>query len=54
MSTEIFDSIFTKNNAQTIELVGDVLQSKAYDLIQQRKVEVAKNMFNQEVSEEEE
>lgn len=54
MSTEIFDSIFTKNNAQTIELVGDVLQSKAYDLIQQRKVEVAQNMFNQEVSEEDE
>ena len=54
MSTEIFDSIFSKNNAQTIELVGDVLQSKAYDLIQQRKVEVAQNIFNQEVSEEEE
>lgn len=54
MSTEIFDSIFSKNNAQTIELVGDVLQSKAYDLIQQRKVEVAKSMFNQEVSEEDE
>jgi hypothetical protein len=54
MSTEIFDSIFSKNNAQTIDLVGDVLQSKAYDLIQQRKVEVAQNIFNQEVSEEEE
>jgi hypothetical protein len=54
MSTEIFDSIFAKNNAQTIDLVGDVLQTKAYDLIQLRKVDVAKNMFNQEVSEEEE
>lgn len=54
MSTEIFDSIFAKNNAQTIELVNDVLQSKAFDAIQQRKVEVAQNIFNQEVSEEEE
>ena len=52
MSTEIFDSIFTKNNAQTIELVGDVLQSKAYDLIQQRKIDVASNMFNQTEEEE--
>jgi hypothetical protein len=52
MSTEIFDSIFTKNNAQTIELVGDVLQSKAYDLIQQRKVDVAANIFNQTEEEE--
>lgn len=52
MSTEIFDSIFTKNNAQTIELVGDVLQSKAYDLIQQRKIDVAKNIFNQTEEEE--
>jgi hypothetical protein len=54
MSTEIFDSIFTKNNAQTIELVGDVLQSKAYDLIQQRKVDVAQSLFNEPVEQEEE
>jgi hypothetical protein len=54
MTTEIFDSIFAKNNAYTIELVGDALQSKAYELIQQRKVEVAQNMFNQAVSEEDE
>jgi len=54
MSTEIFDSIFAKNNAQTIELVSDALQSKAFDAIQQRKVEVAQNIFNQEVSEDEE
>jgi hypothetical protein len=52
MSTEIFDSIFTKNNAQTIELVGDVLQSKAYDLIQQRKIDVAATIFNQTEEEE--
>jgi hypothetical protein len=50
MSTEIFDSIFAKNNAHTIELVGDALQSKAFDLIQQKKVEVAQNMFDQEVT----
>lgn len=54
MSTEIFDSIFAKNNAQTIDLVSDVLQSKAFDAIQQRKIEVAQSIFNQEVSEEEE
>jgi len=52
MSTEIFDSIFAKNNAQTIELVGDVLQSKAYDLIQQRKIDVAGTIFNQTEEEE--
>mgnify|MGYP000905979234 CR=1 FL=1 len=52
MSTEIFDSIFAKNNAQTVELVADVLQSKAYDAIQQRKIEVAANMFNQTEEEE--
>lgn len=52
MSTEIFDSIFTKNNAQTIELVNDILQAKAYDAIQQRKIDVAANMFNQPEEEE--
>jgi len=54
MSTEIFDSIFAKNNAYTVELVADTLQSKAYDLIQQRKVDVGQNMFNQEEPEEQE
>jgi hypothetical protein len=52
MSTEIFDSIFAKNNAQTVELVNDILQSKAYDAIQQRKIDVAKNIFNQTEEEE--
>ena len=52
MSTEIFDSIFAKNNSQTIELVNDILQSKAYDAIQQRKIDVAKSMFNQPEEEE--
>jgi hypothetical protein len=54
MTTEIFDSIFAKDNAHTIDLVNSALQSKAFDLIQQRKVEVAQNIFNQEVSEDEE
>lgn len=54
MSTEIFDSLFTGNKAQAIDLVNSALQSKAYDLIQQRKIAVAQNLFNQEVSEEEE
>jgi hypothetical protein len=54
MTTEIFDSIFAKNNAYTIDLVNDVLQTKAFDLIQQRKVDVAQTLFNQAVSEEEE
>ena len=52
MNTQIFDNIFTKNNSETIELVAAELQSKAYNLIQQRKSEVAKNIFNQDVSEE--
>jgi hypothetical protein len=54
MSTEIFDSLFTGNKSQTLDLVNGALQNKAYELIQQRKVEVAQNLFNQEVSEEEE
>jgi hypothetical protein len=54
MSTEIFDSLFAKNNAEAIEFANDALHNKAYELIQQRKVEVAQNLFNQEVSEEEE
>lgn len=54
MSTQIFDTIFAKNNAQTIELVNDALQLKAFELIQQRKVDVAQSMFNQEVTEEDE
>jgi hypothetical protein len=54
MSTEIFDSIFAKNNAQTVELVNDILQSKAYDAIQQRKIDVAQSLFNEPVEQEEE
>jgi hypothetical protein len=54
MSTQIFDSIFAKCNAQTIELVNDALQAKAHDLIQQRKVTVAQNLFTTTDSEEEE
>jgi hypothetical protein len=54
MSTEIFDSLFTKDNAQAIEFVNNALQNKAYELIQQRKVAVGQNLFNQAVSEEDE
>jgi hypothetical protein len=54
MSTKIFDSLFAKNNAEAIEFANDALQSKAYELIQQRKITVAQNLFNQEVSEEDE
>lgn len=54
MSTEIFDSLFAGNNAQAIDIVNNTLQSKAYELIQQRKIAVAQNLFNQEVSEEDE
>ena len=52
MSTEIFDSIFTKNNAQTIEVVNDILKSKAHDIIQHKKIDVAAQMFNQPEEEE--
>jgi hypothetical protein len=54
MSTQIFDTIFTKNHAETIDLVNDALVSKAYDIIQQRKVTVAQNVFTTTDSEEEE
>jgi hypothetical protein len=54
MSTEIFDSLFAKNNADAIEFANDSLRNKAYELIQQRKIAVAQNLFNQEVSEEDE
>lgn len=54
MSTEIFDSLFSGNKSQAIDLVNDALQNKAYELIQQRKVAVAQNLFSQEVSEEDE
>lgn len=45
-SAEIFDSIFAKNNAHAMDLINDLLQQKAYNLIQQRKDEVAQNYFN--------
>jgi hypothetical protein len=54
MTTEIFDSLFAKNHAQALDHIHSELQNKAYDLIQQRKNTVAQNMFNQEVSEDEE
>ena len=52
MSEEIFDSIFTIDNANTLNLANDILQSKAFELIQQRKYDVAQNIFTQ-VGEEE-
>jgi hypothetical protein len=54
MTTEIFDSLFSGNKAQALDLVNDALQNKAYELIQQRKIAVGQNLFNQEVSEEDE
>lgn len=54
MSTQIFDTIFTKNNAQTIEFVNDALQAKAHEIIQQRKITVAQNLFTTTDSGEEE
>jgi hypothetical protein len=53
-ATEIFDNIFAKNNATAMELVGDAIQQRAYELIQQRKVELGQTLFNQAVSEDEE
>jgi hypothetical protein len=52
MSTEIFDSIFAKNNAQTVEVVNDILKAKAQDIIHQRRIDVASQLFNQPEEEE--
>lgn len=49
-ANEIFDSIFAKNNVATMELVNDAIQQKAYELIQQRKVELGQTLFDQALS----
>jgi|694.fasta_scaffold19116_10 hypothetical protein len=53
-ANEIFDSIFAKNNVATMELVNDAIQQRAYEMIQQRKVELGQTLFNQAVSEDDE
>ena len=45
MSSQIFDSIFTKDNAATLDHTKEVLQQKALGVIQQRKQDLANELF---------
>ncbi|QPB07987.1 hypothetical protein [Synechococcus phage S-H38] len=45
MSGQVFDAIFAKDNAATLDYATDVLQQKALEMIQQRKSEMAQQLF---------
>jgi len=52
MSSQIFDSIFTKDNAATLDHTKEVLQQKALEMVQQRKHDLANQLFFSQQQEE--